>query len=113
MERDGLGPTRHVYSDAMVDTLGRIGRVRAPCTSAGGNGVAAVPARAAPRINLGAGAKAGSAFGWGRVAHHRVPSPGPAQNTRAWGHLEPWAAKGCQFFNRLLLFEAGSRGREQ
>jgi hypothetical protein len=29
----------------MVDTFRRIGRVRAPSTSAGGNGVAAVPPR--------------------------------------------------------------------
>jgi len=48
MERDGLGPIRYVYSDAMVDTFRRIGRVRAPSTSAGGNGVDAAPPRAAP-----------------------------------------------------------------
>lgn len=67
----------------MVDTFRRIGRVRAPSTSAGGNGVAAVPPRR--EQTPGAAAKDGTAFGWGRVAHHRVPPPGAALNPRAWG----------------------------
>ena len=95
----------------MVDTFRRIGRVRAPSTSAGGNGVAAVPARAAPRINLGAGAKAGSAFGWGRVAHHRVPPPRRRAETGAWGapgvpmRLKgvPSSNRGCCFSKRGLV----------
>ena len=86
MERDGLGPIRYVYSDAMVDTFRRIGRVHAPCTSAGGTGVAAVPSRAPPRINPRAAAKGGTLPLAGAESptiafRHR----GAALNTRAWG----------------------------
>ena len=86
MERNGLGPTRHVYSEAMVDTFRRIGRVRAPSTSAGGNGMAAVPPRREqtpePRQRVGlplAGAESPT------IAFRRR---GAALNTRTWGHLE-------------------------
>lgn len=89
-----LGPTRHVYSDWNRRGTAPIARRAAASALPWSTRSCAQHQRrrqrcgccpAAPRTNPGAAAKGGTAFGWGRVDHHRVPPPGAALNPRAWG----------------------------
>ena len=97
-------------------------------TRSGGLAGFARPARAAAATLwlLFRRGKPRAAFGSGRVAYRRAPPPERRSEQQRLGvslaearlqddacTCSAYAARGCRLLNRLLLFEAGSRGREQ